>query len=337
MGNETYGLQQKNADRLQERPCIQKGVCMFELVYMRIPQLRCNSEDTDTAILMTMIADFADLLFEDDEEDEKEKNKLAAAKSALAARSANKQTNEQTNSTGYAKQKSANTNQGAASATAGCGENVKMEVGGGVQDGADAKMQVDVGDKGTGSTEEEAARAVASNGSMAGATVVAVAPVDNSGTAVPEGDAMELGEWLKVGCKVEVEWEGEWWECVIKQIIVTTMGKSGKVEIDYVGGEEQEAEWIEVSYTKLLGWVSCRMRELEPEPIPEPAHQPADDGSKEKGSGVRLKVERGGVSIGAGGVLGESAAERKAALHARDQARLESSRSGPAIIMDMDD
>ena len=67
--------------------------------------------------------------------------------------------------------------------------------------------------------------------------------------------------------------------------------------------------------------MSTRVRELEPEP------EPADAGPE------RLTVSVGGVTIGGGDVDKKSAADQKA----RDQMALASARSGPAIIMDMDD
>lgn len=143
---------------------------------------------------------------------------------------------------------------------------------------------------------------------------------DKTGASVEEGDVEVLCDWLKVGGGVEVEWGGEWWEGTVRKIVVTSKGRSGKVEVSYVGGEEDEAEWIEISYTKVLGWVSTRVRELEPEP------QPDEPKAAEGAGGGRLKAGKEAASAAA-------AAERKA----RDQARLESSRSGPAIIMDMDD
>jgi hypothetical protein len=144
----------------------------------------------------------------------------------------------------------------------------------------------------------------------------------------------ELNDWLKVGAKAEVEWEGEWWEVQVRKIIITQKGRVGKVEVEYVGSEEEEAEWIEITYTKVLGWVSTRMRELEPEPepVPEPAAQRTDAGGGRMSSvgGSGLKADRRGVSAGA--VL-ETSAEKKA----RVQARLTSSRTSTTIVMDMDD
>ena len=201
----------------------------------------------------------------------------------------------------------------------------KMEVegegGGGAaaapaQDGASAA----IGERnGIAGGKAEAADAGGEGGKRAEDAASETA-VDKTGANVGEGEVEVLCDWLKVGGVVEVEWGGEWWEATVRKIAVTAKGKSGKVEITYVGGEDDEVEWIEISYTKLLGWVSTRLRELEPEPEPVPAAKPA-----EAAGGGRLKV---GKDIGS-----EAAAERKA----RDKARLESSRSGPAIIMDMDD
>jgi len=153
--------------------------------------------------------------------------------------------------------------------------------------------------------------------------------VDRSGATVSEGEVEELGEWLKVGGKVEVEWGEEWWEAVVKKIEVTAQGKSGRVQVDYVGGDDQEAEWVDISYTKVLGWVSMRMRELEPEQPPEEKPPALAPGAAGTGRGSKDK-NMGGKTL-------ESEAARKE-QKARDQARLESFRSsGPAIIMDMDD
>ena len=290
--------------------------------------------------------DFADLLFEEDEEEDKEKAKLADAKNKLSQRSAPKSDAKmETDSKGAVEKQKGDSGHFSAPGDGGadlknkCDVAVKVEGG----DGAGSKMQVDgvegvavCTQNGTSVKDEsskDAAAATSSNGiSTSAAAEAAPPPVDTTGASVTEGGTEELGEWLKVDNKVEVEWEGEWWECVVKKIIVTKQGKAGKVEIDYVGGDEQEAEWIDVTYTKLLGWVSTRMRELEPEPVPEPAQTCTDTGGKE-GGGSWLKGA--GLGLGSGGMMdtASSAAEAKA----RDQARLAACRSGPAIIMDMDD
>jgi hypothetical protein len=316
------------------------------------------------------MSDFADLLFEDDEEEEKGKTAPHVAKepsqkagkdSAKNAKSAVK-----VESAGAKTLKGEGKGEGHASATAAPaasagdatikkeeeervgGNSAKMQVdedktsaGTGAEEGGDAGAGRDessgIGrEQGQGSGEK-AAGTVNANGAhvaVARAAGADVAGVVGAGAAVAEeGEVTELCEWLKVGGKVEVEWGSEWWEGMVRKILVTSKGKAGKVEVEYVGGED-EAEWIEISHTKVLGWVSARMRELEPEPEVEVASN-AESGKE------RLKIARGGVSIGSDGLIDdgvvETTAERKAREQALTQARLESSRSAPAIIMDMDD
>ena len=251
--------------------------------------------------------DFADLLFEEEEEEEKDKEKQAdVADSTLSkGRVARAPEKTQDSAAADASQKA----EGAGASNGVSDANTDVAV--------DATCASD-------KHNSKAANGSVPSGAANGAQDSAAAPApaaDTTGATVEEGDVEELCDWLKVGCKVEVEWDGEWWEAIVRKIIVTAKGKTGKVEIDYVGGEEQEAEWIEISYTKLLGWVSTRVRELEPEP------EPADAGPE------RLTVSVGGVTIGGGDVDKKSAADQKA----RDQMALASARSGPAIIMDMDD
>lgn len=267
------------------------------------------------------LLDFADLLFEEDEEDEKDKSKLAAAKTALAAKADGRSAPGAGAKAEPAEGAGADEDWAKAAAEAPAaveeaGNCEKMEM-----DGAVPSAQLQNGSSGVTSESNAVKVENADAPNSVGDGAAKSQDADMTGASVEEGEVEVLCDWLKVGSGVEVEWGGEWWEGTVRKIVVTSKGKSGKVEISYVGGEEDEAEWIEISYTKLLGWVSTRVRELEPEPEPEPLPAKVSEGT----GGSRLKA---GKEAG-----GTSAAERKA----RDQMRLESSRAGPAIIMDMDD
>lgn len=54
-----------------------------------------------------------------------------------------------------------------------------------------------------------------------------------------------LHEWVKVGSFVEVKWEGDWWHARVKKIKQERgSDKLDKVFVSYVGGTEDEEEWV---------------------------------------------------------------------------------------------
>ena len=73
-----------------------------------------------------------------------------------------------------------------------------------------------------------------------------------------------IGEWLRISQKVEVEWEGDWWDASVKDVTMLPGGRRAKVLVVYAGAtaEEEEEEWIEATDVGgLVGWISGRLRE----------------------------------------------------------------------------
>ena len=73
-----------------------------------------------------------------------------------------------------------------------------------------------------------------------------------------------MAEWVYNGCMVEVKWEGDWWHAKVKKVKVRNAlpaaadplaqmkppkGGEGleKLYVTYVGGTEDEDEWVPIS------------------------------------------------------------------------------------------
>eukprot|EP00283_Hemiselmis_rufescens_P019187 CAMPEP_0173445556 /NCGR_PEP_ID=MMETSP1357-20121228/34590_1 /TAXON_ID=77926 /ORGANISM="Hemiselmis rufescens, Strain PCC563" /LENGTH=666 /DNA_ID=CAMNT_0014411749 /DNA_START=105 /DNA_END=2102 /DNA_ORIENTATION=+ len=53
-------------------------------------------------------------------------------------------------------------------------------------------------------------------------------------------------EWPRAGDAVEVLWDGEWWEAEVKKVKTHTNLAKRKLWVSYVGGTEEEEEWVPI-------------------------------------------------------------------------------------------
>jgi hypothetical protein len=61
-------------------------------------------------------------------------------------------------------------------------------------------------------------------------------------------DPKNFKKWLQVGKSVEVKWDGEWWQAKVKKVRTDRLGvKPEWVFVSYVGGRQDEDEWIQMS------------------------------------------------------------------------------------------
>mmetsp|Transcript_70563 Transcript_70563/g.167398 ORF Transcript_70563/g.167398 Transcript_70563/m.167398 type:complete len:196 (+) Transcript_70563:3-590(+) len=86
--------------------------------------------------------------------------------------------------------------------------------------------------------------------------------------------ARPMQEWIDVGTFVEIKWQGDWWHAKVKKVKTERGGeKIDKIFVAYVGGTDDEMEWV-----------SC---------IPSKVRAPREDAPPEVDKKVK-KVGRGG-------------------------------------------